>query len=68
VTDQHRGYEFERDIQAPGWLTAVHDMKLPPQHDPRWHQLLATELEASKESPAAGTHLLAFARTAAAQS
>jgi len=50
------------DIQAPGWLTAVHDVELPPEGSPQWRFLLNAELSASRESPAAGTHLVAFAR------
>jgi SAM-dependent methyltransferase len=50
------------DVQAPGWLTAVHRSELPPEGSAQWRFLLNAELQASRESPAAGTHLLAFAR------
>jgi ubiquinone/menaquinone biosynthesis C-methylase UbiE len=50
------------DIQAPGWLASVHELELPPEDDPQWRFLLDAELEASRESPAAGTHLIGFAR------
>jgi hypothetical protein len=50
------------EIQAPGWLTAVHDTELPPEGSAQWRFLLNAELRASRESPAAGTHLLASAR------
>lgn len=50
------------EIQAPGWLTAVHETELPPSGSPQWNFLLEAELQASRECPAAGTHLIAFAR------
>lgn len=50
------------DIQAPGWLTAAHAVELPPEGSSQWRFLLNAELRASRESPAAGTHLVGFAR------
>ena len=53
------------DIQAPGWLTSVHHLELPSKGSAQWRFLLEAELAASRESPAAGSHLVAMARTPA---
>jgi len=55
------GFEDVR-IEAPGWLAGVHKLELPESGSPQWRYLLAAELAASREVPAAGTHLVAFAR------
>ena len=51
------------EIQAPGWLTAVHEGELPNVGSAEWNFLLEAELGASRECPAAGTHMIAFAKT-----
>jgi hypothetical protein len=55
------GYEQVR-IEAPGWLTGVHKLELPERGTPAWDYLLSAELDASREVPGAGTHLVAFGR------
>ncbi|MFA5787225.1 MAG: class I SAM-dependent methyltransferase [Actinomycetota bacterium] len=49
-------------ITASGWLSALHEFDLPEEGTAEWHWLLQAELEASEESPGAGTHLMAWAK------
>lgn len=55
------GYEEVR-IEAPGWLTGVRKLELPERGTKEWEYLLAAELDASREVPGGGTHLVAFGR------
>ncbi len=55
------GFEQVR-LEAPGWLTTLHKVELPELGTPEWEYLLKAELEASRDVPAAGTHLVIFGK------
>ena len=49
------------ELYANGWLSAAHTVDLPEEGTPDWELLVDMELEASRESPGAGPHIIAWA-------
>ena len=52
----------EIELFAHGWLVANDELDIPASGTEDWDLLLDAELRASRESPGAGTHIIAWAR------
>jgi SAM-dependent methyltransferase len=52
----------EVELYANGWLVPDDDAEVPEEGTAAWQWLFAAELEASKESPAASTQIIAWAK------
>ena len=48
------------ELHASGWLIYGNDVEIPEPHTDAWRYLFEAELEASRESPGAGTHIIAW--------
>lgn len=52
----------EVELHSSGWLVPNGEVELPVPGTEAWDLLLRTELDASAETPGAGTHIIAWAR------
>lgn len=50
------------EMHASGWLVPNGDLELPEPGSQEWRVLIDADLEASAESPGAGTHIIAWAQ------
>jgi hypothetical protein len=52
----------EVELHANGWLVPINGIESLEEHSEIWQFLFEAELRASRESPGAGTHVIAWSR------